>query len=161
MNQQRDLFGTPRNTQACSQQQARITVAAHRLTVYFTEEEQLPARYRKSKPSAAAKSRKVKEDAVLEKRFRANVKAWTELIETMLSKIDNRQAWRFIDLSPEVSPAVRKLADCKDFCDFVDYIGLRRDTEGACPDEIGGLTWLLMPFQRKIEERIQSPRSYT
>jgi hypothetical protein len=31
----------------------------------------------------------------LEKRFRANVKSWAALIETMLSKIDNRQAWRF------------------------------------------------------------------
>jgi len=91
----------------------------------------------------------------LEKRFKANVKSWTQLIETMLSKINNQQAWRFIDLSPEIAPTVRKLTECKDFCDFVDYLTLRRDKENCCADELGGITWLLMPFQRKIEERIQ------
>jgi hypothetical protein len=151
--EQTDLFRAP----AAVCQQDRILLAAHRLAVYFTEEDELPARYRKRKP---ARPRKIKEDAVLEKRFRANVKSWTELIETMLSKIDNRQAWRFIDLAPEVPATARKLVDCKDFCDFVDYLILRRDKEEACPEEVGGLAWLLMPFQRKIEERLQTLLSY-
>ncbi len=152
---QKDLFGVAGNAQVCSSEQDRITVAAHRLTVYFTDEDELPVRYRKSK-SARTRSRKIKEDAILEKRFKANVQSWTKLIQTMLSKIDNRQAWRFIDLSPEVPAKARKLTDCKDFCDFTDYLILRRDKEDACPDEVGGLAWLLTPFQRKIEERIQA-----
>ncbi len=131
----------------------RITVAVHRLTVYFADEDDLPARYRKN-PSA--KPRKVKDDALIEQRFRANVKSWTELVDIMLAKIDTDQAWRFIDLSPEISPAVRKLTDCKDFRDFLDYLALRRDKEECCPDELGGLSWLLSSFQRRIEERIQT-----
>jgi hypothetical protein len=148
--EQTDLF---RASEADGQQD-RILLAAFRLTVYFTDEDELPARYRKRKP---ARAKKIKEDAVLEKRFRANVKSWTELIETMLSRIDSRQAWRFIDVAPEIPPTARKVTDCKDFCDFVDYLSVRRDKEGACADEIGGLAWLLMPFQRKIEERLRTP----
>ena len=104
---------------------ARVAIAAHRLAVDFTEEASLPVRFRKS--SSSAQPRKIKEDSNVEKRFRANVMSWTQLIETMLAKISNRLAWSFIDLSPEIPPTVRKLTDCKDFCDFVDYLILRRD----------------------------------
>ncbi|NLE39329.1 MAG: hypothetical protein GX621_15015 [Pirellulaceae bacterium] len=153
---QKSLFGTPANTHECDSQQDRIAVAAHRLTVYFTEEADLPTRYKKLKSLKHTRVRKVKEDAVLEKRFRTNVQSWTRLIETMLSKIDHEQAWRFLDVSPDVSPTTQTLTDCKDFCDFVDYLALRRDREQCCSDELGGLTWLLMPLQRRIEEQIRA-----
>jgi len=133
----------------------RVTVAAHRLAVDFTEKANLPVRFRTS--SSSAKSRKLKEDSEVEMRFKANVKSWTQLIETMLAKISNRQAWRFIDLSPEIGPMVQKLTDCKDFCDFVDYLILRRDKEKCSADELGGLALLSMAFQRGIEKRIRLP----
>lgn len=133
----------------------RLTIAAHRLTVYFSDDEDLPARYRKT-AETTAKPRKVKEDALIEKRFKANVKSWTELMETMLGKIDNEQAWRFFDLSPAIPTSARKLTDCKDFRDFLDYLILRRDKEECCPDELGGISQLLSSFQRKIEERLQA-----
>ncbi|MGA2068825.1 MAG: hypothetical protein ABSG86_27910 [Thermoguttaceae bacterium] len=129
----------------------RITVAAHRLAVRFTDEADLPARYRR-KPSA--KPRRVNDDAIVEKRFKANVRSWTGLIEAMLARIDNDQAWRFVGLSPQIQPAVRKLTDCKDFRDFVDYLILRRDKQECTSEELGGLSWLLSSFQRKIEERL-------
>lgn len=131
----------------------KVVIAAHRLAVDFTEEANLPVRFRKS-PSSA-KSRKIMEDSEVEKRFRTNVMSWTQLIETMLAKIGNRLAWRFIDLSPEIQPTVRKVTDCKDFCDFVDYLILRRDTEKCGADELGGLALLSTAFQREIEKRIQ------
>ena len=122
-----DLFGTREDRQACPGDEDRVKVAAHRLAVFFTEEENLPARYRRS--FSPAKARKINEDAVLEKSFKANLKSWTELIDTMLSKINNRQAWRFIDLSPEISPTVRRLTDCEDFrviWIILSYVGTRR-----------------------------------
>lgn len=131
----------------------RVVIAAHRLTVYFTEEATLPVRFRKS-PSSA-QPRKINEDSEVEKRFRANVMSWTQLIETMLAKISNRLAWRFVDLSPEIPPTVRKVTDCKDFYDFADYLILRRDTEQCGADELGGLAMLSTAFQREIEKRIQ------
>jgi hypothetical protein len=148
----RDLFGIRNDGEACHDRRDKIAVAACRLAIHFADEADLPVRYRKS--SRPAKSRKIKDDEKLETRFKANVKAWTEVIETMLSKIDNQQAWRFIDLSPEIPPTVKKLTDSKDFCDFLEYLGMRRDKEKCSADELGGLTLLLMPFQRKIEERI-------
>ena len=131
----------------------RVVIAAHRLAVYFTEEAKLPVRFRKSPSSAQL--RKINEDSEVEKRFRANVMSWTQLIETMLAKISNRLALKFIDLSPEMHPTVRKVADCKDFCDFVDYLILRRDTEKCGADKLGGLALLSTAFQREVEKRIQ------
>ncbi len=133
----------------------RLTIAAHRLTVYFSDDEDLPARYRKANDTTA-KARKVKDGALIEKRFKANVKSWTELMNTMLAKIDNEQAWRFFDLSPEIPASVRKLTDCEDFRAFLDYLILRRDKEECSADELGGISRLLCSFQRKIEERLQA-----
>ena len=129
----------------------KVSLAAHRLTIYFSQDDDLPARYRR-KPT---KTNRVKEDSKLEKAFKERVKSWSALIDTMLSKIDDGQAWRFVNLAPEVPPTAHGLTECKDFCDFVDYLILRRDKEDAGPDEVGGLAQLLTPFQRKIEERIK------
>ncbi len=52
----------------------RIPVAAHRLAIYFTEDADLPARYRSiSDPSR--RPRKVNEGTEVEKRFKANVES--------------------------------------------------------------------------------------
>ena len=133
----------------------RLTVAAHRLAVRFTEDTDLPARYRGlSDPSR--KIQKVKEDSEVEKRFKANVESWRQLIETMLAKIDEGQAWRFVNLFPQFAGTIDKVTDNKDFCDFVDYMILRRDKEQCGPDELGGLALLSVAFQREVEKRIQT-----
>jgi hypothetical protein len=133
----------------------RLTLTAHRLAIRFTEDTDLPARYRKlSDP--ARKIRKVKEDSEVEKRFKANVEAWAHLIETMLAKIEESQAWRFINLVPHILGTMNKVTDNKDFCDFVDYMILRRDKEQCGPDELGGLALLSVAFQREVEKRIQT-----
>ena len=103
----------------------------------------------------SSKIRKVNEDSALEKQFKANVEAWRRLIETMLAKIGESQAWRFINLCPQLDGTIHKASESKDFCDFVDYLILRRDKEQCGPDELGGLVLLLAKFQRKVEKRIQ------
>ena len=133
----------------------RIALAAQRLAVDFAEDTELPARYRKS-PTASDKARKVKEDSVIEKRFKSNVEAWKQLIETMLTKINEGQAWRFINLSPQVDNAMKKVTDSRDFCDFADYLALRRDQESCGPEELGGLAMLSTAFQRAVEKRLQT-----
>ena len=131
----------------------KVTVASHRLAVRFTENTQLPARYRKlSHPSR--KISKVKEDSGVEKRFKASVESWRQLIETMLGKIDEAQAWRFINLCPQVTGAMSKVTDSKDFCEFMDYMILRRDKEQCGPDELGGLALLSVAFQQEVEKQI-------
>lgn len=133
----------------------RIVLAAHRLAVYFTEDTDLPARYR-SLSDPPRKLRKVKEDSEVEKRFKANVDSWGRLIETMLAKIAESQAWRFINLSPKIDGTLDKVTDNKDFCNFVDYMILRRDKEQCGPDELGGLPLLSVAFQREVEKRIET-----
>lgn len=104
-----------------------VALVSNRLAVQFTEEELLPARYRK-RTDAPQKLRKVKEDSEVEKRFKANVAAWRALIETMLARLDHEQAWRFIDLRPQFAGGkFKSLTDNGDFCAFNDYMILRRD----------------------------------
>jgi hypothetical protein len=131
----------------------RIEEAAQKLARCFTEDADLPARFRRQSDSSA-KPRKVKEDSEIEKRFRANVDSWARLIETMISKIDQAQAWRFIYLHPEINGVITKPVENKDFCDFIDYLILRREVEHCGPDELGRLTLLSVAFQRRIENRL-------
>lgn len=130
----------------------RVSVAARRLAIHFTEEINLPIRFRK--PLSSAQLRKINANSEVEKRFRVSIISWTQLIDTMLAKISSRQAWRFIGLSPEIHPTARTLTECKDFLDFVDYLILRRNTEKCGADELGGLAQLLTAFQREIEKKV-------
>lgn len=132
----------------------RVATAAHKLALRFTEDAELPARFRRQTDSSV-KPRRFKEDSDIEIRFRANVDSWARLIETMISKIDQAQAWRFIHLRPQIDGAITKLTQNKDFCDFIDYLILRRDTELCESDELGGLALLSVAFQREIEKRLQ------
>ena len=132
----------------------RIAVAAHKLAVRFTEDADLPARSRRQTDSSG-KPRKFKEDSDIEKRFRTNVDSWARLIETMINNIDQAQAWRFIHLLPQIDGSITRLTENQDFCDFIDYLILRRDTERCESDELGGLALLSVALQREIEKRLQ------
>lgn len=131
----------------------KVKLASHRLAVQFTEDDQLPARYRKRMDSTQ-KIRKAKEDSDVEKRFRASVQGWRTLIQTMFAKLDNDQAWRFINLCPQFDGPIKSVADNGDFCAFIDYLILRRDRENCDSDELGGLAQLSVAFQREVEKRI-------
>jgi hypothetical protein len=149
-----DLFQhAPSAAKHPSAEEDRVNLACHRLAVEFTEDDQLPARYRKRSDSTQ-KVRKAKEDSEVEKRFRANVQAWRTLIDTMLAKWDNDQAWRFINLCPQFDGPIKSVADNADFCAFIDYLILRRDKEDCDSDELGGLAQLSVAFQREVEKRI-------
>jgi hypothetical protein len=130
-----------------------IAIAAHRLELQFTDDSNLPARYRKRTGPVRA-VRKASIESALEKRFKLNVDSWRRLIITLLSKVDEAQAWRFISLNPMISPPARSLNDNRDFCDFLDYMIRRRDIERCEPDEIGGLAMISVGMQREIEKQI-------
>jgi hypothetical protein len=130
-----------------------ISLASHRLAVEFTEDNQLPTRYRK-RADSAQKKRKSKEDSEVEERFKANVRAWRSLIETMLTKLEARQTWRFINLTPEIHGDMAKVTDNADFCDFIDYLSLRRDKENCSTDELGCLAQLSKAFQQQVDKYI-------
>jgi ATP-dependent DNA helicase PIF1 len=147
---------------------ARLTVAAHRLAVLFTEDINLPVRYRRSaEPSREVKDgppkgkppkiRKIKKDSLVAQRFKENVEVWRRLIETMLAEIEETQAWRFINLCPHFPHPIDRVTANKDFCDFVDYMILRRDVQHGDHDEVGSISMLLFAFQREVEGRIQTP----
>jgi hypothetical protein len=131
-----------------------IAAAAVKLVLRFTEEEDLPVRFRHQGESPRRR-RKVKEDSACEKRFRSEIEFWKRLVETMLSKIDSEQAWRLINLSPEIDESITMLTRNGDFRDFMDHLILRRDTERCDSSELGGLALMLNVIQREIEKKNQ------
>ena len=153
MTTQTDLFADTRRPNTAAKPHDPIEIAAYRLAIQFTEDQLLPTRYRKTADSDQRK-RKPKQDSEVEKRFRENVQAWRTLIETMLSKLEAAQAWRFVNLAPEVDGNLTKVTDNTDFCDFIDYLILRRDEEDCDADELGGLAQLSTAFQREVEKRL-------
>ena len=115
----RDLFQDVDVQQTGSQCEAastapddRVVIAAHRLAVRFTEDSDLPARYRR-RADPSVKISKVKEDSEIEKRFKANVESWSTVIKTMIAKLDEGQAWRFINLRPESIGRIARLQTAK------------------------------------------------
>lgn len=153
MTTQTDLFADAQRPNAAADTHAPIEIAVHRLAVQFTEDELLPTRYRRTADSDQ-RNRKPKQDSEVEKRFRANVQAWRDLIETMLKKLQAAQAWRFINLTPQVDDNIIQVTDNSDFCDFIDYLILRRDKENCGAGELGGLAQLSTAFQREVEKRL-------
>lgn len=153
MTTQADLFADTKRPKATADTSDLVEIVAHRLAVQFTEDELLPTRYRKTADSDQRK-RKPKQDSEVEKRFKANIQAWRTLIETMLSKLEAAQAWRFINLVPHIDGDPSKVTDNADFCDFIDYLILRRDIENCSANELGGLAQLSTAFQREVEKRI-------
>jgi hypothetical protein len=131
-----------------------IAAAAVKLVLRFTEEEDLPVRFRHQGESPRRR-RKVKEDSACEKRFRSEIEFWKRLVETMLSKIDSEQAWRLINLSPGIDESITMLTRNGDFRDFMDHLILRRDTERCDSSELGGLALMLNVIQREIEKKNQ------
>lgn len=131
----------------------RIAVAANRLAVRFTEQADLPVRYRK-RTDDSDKARRGKEGTEIEKRFQASVKSWTHMIEIIISKLDPDQAWRFMELRPNHKQTISRVTDDRDFCDLIDYMAVRRDVECCGPDEIGCLAQLSVAFQREVERNI-------
>lgn len=153
MTTQTDLFAATKRPNSSAETHDPIEIAAYRLAIQFTEDQLLPTRYRKTSDSDQRK-RKPKQDSEVEKRFRDNVQAWRKLIETMLSKLEAAQAWRFINLAPQVDGDIVKVTDNADFCDFIDYLILRRDKEDCDADELGGLAQLSTAFQREVVKRL-------
>jgi hypothetical protein len=141
------------NTSVLSEKYDKIKLTAHRLSVEFSQEKDLPIRFRK-KAGISRQTKKINDNSNVEKNFRSLVTDWTLLIETMLAKIDQKQAWRFIDCNPQIDNKIEKVTDNKDFCDFNEYIILRRDQENCGPEELGGLVVLFNVFQKKVQKHI-------
>ena len=131
----------------------RVLVACHRLAIDFTEPDQLPIRYRK-RGDASWRPRESNRIPEIDSRFAVSVGIWRVTIETMLAKLDKDQAWRFIELQPQVDLPLKSVAENADFCAFIDYLILRRDVEDCDSGELGALAKLSSAFQRRVEQVI-------
>lgn len=129
----------------------RITTIANQLALKFTDELDIPGRFKTDSKSERKKSNP---NAKVEQRFRKKVEDWKSLINIMLSKVDNEKAWRFILISPKIEDNLESVSKSQDFLDFLDYLIIRRDIENCDSDELGYLCMLHFEFQREIERKI-------
>lgn len=129
----------------------KIQTSAERLTLLFSEDKDIPSRFKNRK----IENLNINRNSPIEIRFQELTKEWILFIEIMLSKIDPEQAWRYIRLSPLVEKNLSTVTLCKDFCDFTSYFILRRDIENCNHIELGQLAMLHTAFQKRIEQQVE------
>jgi hypothetical protein len=128
----------------------QIDIAANRLAISFADDSDIPARFK----SKSEKQKKINPDSSIEIRFKEDVAHWKNLITIMLDKLESGIAWRFLNISPNPDDISKSVAYQKDFCDFIDYLVLRRDKENCDADELGRLAMLSGAFQRELEKKL-------
>lgn len=136
-----------------------IQIVVNQLALKFSEDSDIPSRFKKDKPKK--EDRKTNLNTMIENRFQENIKEWTRVVEIILAKVGNKQAWRFITLKPNIEDEIPNSAYSKDFSDFTDYLILRRDKENCDYKELGNLTMLHTEFQREIDKQIDERKSLT
>jgi len=131
---------------------SNILIVANQLALKFSEDSDVPARFKKN--ILKKDDKKANLNSMIEHRFQQNIKDWARVIETMLSKLDSKKAWRFITLKPNVEDDIPNAVYSKDFSDFTEYFILRRDKENCDYKELGNLAMLHTEFQREIDRQI-------
>ena len=129
----------------------RINSAAEKLALMFSDESDIPTRFKSKKEEKA----KVNLNSMIEQRFKEITESWETFIDVVLSKVEKEQAWCFITLTPKVEAGISSVTTCQDFNDFTDYFVLRRDKENCSDEELGQLAMLHTAFQRKIENKLE------
>jgi len=127
---------------------SEVEVVSTQLAILFLEDKDIPIQYKRRSKS----SRKIKEDALIQVRFKKHVDNWSKTVSNILKNVDNEQAWRFINLKPQVTDNIKSVSEHKDFVDFTDYIVLRRDVQFCDDSELGCLAMLHTSFQKEIEK---------
>lgn len=125
----------------------RYRMLAINLAKRFSNETEIPAKFKNQK------TRKEKDSKILLK-FQEDIYFWDHTIESIFLKLEEDQAWRFIDISPLVDTSVKHHFDCADFNDFFEYFRIRRDEDKCDDQELGRLSMLLGAFQAEIEKKI-------
>ena len=128
----------------------QIDIAANRLAISFADDSDIPARFK----SKSDKQKRINLDSSVEIRFIEDVAHWKNLIKVMLDKLEPGLAWRFLNISPKPDDISKSAAYQKDFCDFIDYLVLRRDKENCDADELGRLAMLSGAFQSELEKKL-------
>ncbi|HET6243857.1 MAG: hypothetical protein H0V01_02580 [Bacteroidetes bacterium] len=131
-----------------------LVITANQLALKFSDELEIPSRLKK-KENEKKERQKSNLNSLTEQRFQKNVTSWLKVIETLLSKVESKNAWRYITITPEIESNIKSAAYCKDFIEFTDYFVLRRDIENCDDEEVGLISMLHSEFQKEIEKKIE------
>ncbi|WP_421871984.1 hypothetical protein [Marinoscillum sp.] len=124
---------------------------ATQLALKFTDESEIPVRYKKKS------KKKFDPDSKIEINFQEQIQRWKEVIESILTHInDPDQALRFIDSKPIVEDNLATVTKNQDFLDFLNFLIQRRDVDNCGSSELGSLCMLHGVLQKKIESQIES-----
>lgn len=133
--------------------------AAQRLCLSFSDDSDIPAKYKPGKKKRLKKKEK-ELDTKVQQRFDANLLAWRKVVEVVYEHVDETQAKRFTSLRPMIDASIINLIDCQDFIDFHDVLIELRDSADCDDQALGKLSMLVTEFQWMIQRQIHS-RTFT
>lgn len=126
-------------------------------TIKYSNENDLPSRYRKGDNSQTDKPRKGMKNSKVEKKFQNNINGYIDTFTKMFELIDDQeQVVRFITLVPKVIQGTTRVSDNEDFVRFLDYLIQRRDIDKCEDFELGKICILQSLFTQKVEEAIKT-----
>lgn len=122
---------------------------ATQLALKFTDESEIPVRYKKKS------KKKIDRDSKIEINFQEQIHRWQEVIQSILTHInDPDQALRFIDSKPIIEDNLTTVTKNQDFLDFLDFLIKRRDVDNCGSSELGSLCMLHGVMQKRIENKL-------
>ena len=130
-----------------------VTNAAIRITLRFTQVEDLPERFTRKKEDLLINFKK---DTVAERRFQFEIKEWERFINYLLVYESTDLLWRFLSTNPLVEPGINSVSKCSDFINLTDLFIQIRDKNQIPPEIIGKYSQLLSAFQKEIESKLIS-----
>ncbi|WP_319502530.1 BRCT domain-containing protein [uncultured Draconibacterium sp.] len=127
----------------------QIKLLAVQYAIAFSEENEIPAKYKRS----TGKSQRADRDSNIKRKFEAKINDWETTLRNIKQNVHESFSHCFIHCIPTVTGNTSKVTECEDFYVFNEYVSKRRN-EDISYGELGCLVTLLTAFQEKIEEKI-------
>lgn len=126
----------------------QIEVIATRLAIAFSEESEIPAKYK------SVSKQKVEKETNIQRKFEEKISDWKKTISEIIDHFGFNMGAQYIFMKPNVPKSAKSLTDCRCFSEFNDYLRMRRDIYSCNDGELSCLVLLFGEIQKAIEFEI-------
>jgi len=126
---------------------SRNQILAVKLAIAFSEEGEIPAKYKKRK----RRTPKQEDKTNIETAFEVKVDNWMATVTNIFEKFSVDDGFRFVTITPRINDEDKEVSLCEDFQALNSYLEQRRDIENCSDEELGCLAMLLTAFQKEAE----------
>jgi NAD-dependent DNA ligase len=126
----------------------QIDVLAIRLAIVYSEESDVPAKYKSNK------KKMVEKETNIQQKFDEKINDWKLTLNEMFNCLGKNIAAQYIFFTPVVSKGVKSVTESAQFLQFNEYLIKRRDIENCGDGELGCLVELFGTIQKAIEKEM-------